>query len=281
MSLLSGVTPVAAVLERPHSLLEGPRITPEGALVYSDVIAGGLWRCTPSGAIEELLPRRRGIGGIVAHADGGWIVSGKSVVHVSPGGEQRELLSDPAVPGYNDLGAGPAGELLIGELRYRPMSGEAEREGRLLKLGPGGELQVLSEEVLWPNGIGVSPGGERVYFSDYGRRRVLVTALDGGPTEVFADAPSGSADGLAVDCEGGVWVALGEAGALARFSAAGELDELIELPAGFVSSLSFGGPDMREVLITTADNELRPELGGTLLRARCEVAGLALAPVVL
>ena len=36
---------------------------------------------------------------------------------------------------------------------------------------------------------------------------------------------------------------------------------------------------MRDVLITTADNEVDPELGGTLLRARSEVAGLALAPV--
>jgi sugar lactone lactonase YvrE len=47
----------------------------------------------------------------------------------------------------------------------------------------------------------------------------------------------------------------------------------------FVSSLSFGGPDMRDVLITTADNHVHPELGGTLLRARSEVAGRAVAPI--
>ena len=59
----------------------------------------------------------------------------------------------------------------------------------------------------------------------------------------------------------------------------GELDEIVELPASFVSSLSFGGADMRDVLITTADNEIDPELGGTLFRARSEVAGLTVAPV--
>ena len=53
-----------------------------------------------------------------------------------------------------------------------------------------------------------------------------------------------------------------------------------DLPSNFVSSLSFGGADMRDVLITTADNEVHPELGGTLFRARSEVAGLAMTPVV-
>ncbi len=51
------------------------------------------------------------------------------------------------------------------------------------------------------------------------------------------------------------------------------------LPASFSSSLSFGGADMRDVLISTADNHVNPELGGTLLRARSEVAGLAVGPV--
>src|SRR5215472_9122138 len=96
---------------------------------------------------------------------------------------------------------------------------------------------------------------------------------DGRDVGVFAESPDGSADGLALDSEGGVWVALGEGGGVARFHPDGELDEVITLPAGFVSSLSFGGPDMRDVLISTADNQLRPELGGTLLRSRSKIPG--------
>jgi D-xylonolactonase len=76
-----------------------------------------------------------------------------------------------------------------------------------------------------------------------------------------------------------VWVALGEGGGVARFHPDGCLDEVVALPAGFVSSLSFGGTDMRDVLITTADNRVDPQLGGTLLSARSEVAGLPVAAV--
>ena len=277
--LLGDVQVVEAVLRRPHGLLEAPRIGPAGELVFSDVIAGGLWECSPDGAVRELLPKRRGIGGAVPHALGGWVISGRTVIHLGATGEQRQLLGGEDVCGYNDLGTTPQGRLLAGALRYRPLAGEDPRLGQLLVLEPGGP-RVLSEAVTWPNGIGCSPDGATVYLSDYARGAVLAVPLAGGPTEEFCGSPRGSVDGLAVDAEGGVWVALGEGGGVARFHPDGRLHQLVELPASFVSSLSFGGADMREVLITTADNEVQPELGGTLLRARSEVAGLALAPVL-
>ena len=280
MSLLSTPTPVAAVLQRPHGLLEGPRFGAGGEMIYSDVIGGGVFACPPEGEPRELLPKRRGIGGIVPHVDGGWVISGKTLLHLAPDGGQRELFAGEQACGYNDLGSTPAGGLLAGELRYRPLAGEPPRAGRLLLLpGEGADVRVLSERVLWPNGIGVAPDGHTVYVSDYANRQVLLTDLDGAEVQEFARMPEGSADGLALDAEGGVWVALGEAGAIARFHADGGLDQVIAVPARFVSSLSFGGPDLRDVLITTADNLLEPELGGTLLRARSEVPGLRVYPV--
>ncbi len=96
------------------------------------MIAGGVWGCSSGGVIREILPKRRGIGGIVAHADGGWVVSGRSVVHLLLGGEQREILSGDEVCGFNNLGATHDGELLAGVLRYRPLAGEDPRPGQLL-----------------------------------------------------------------------------------------------------------------------------------------------------
>jgi gluconolactonase len=279
MTLLSDVAPVAAVLNRPHGLLEAPRFGPDGQLVYSDVLAGGLWSCSGVGVIEEILPKRRGIGGAVAHADGGWVISGRSIVHVLADGTQRELLGGDGVCGFNDLGATLDGELLAGVLRYRPLAGEPQRNGQLVRLDAGGEVHVLSEEVIWPNGIGIAPDGLTIYVSDYARAAVLALASGGGEVREFCSSPRGSADGLAVDAEGGVWVALGQGGGVARFLPDGGLDEVMQLPAQFISSLSFGGSDMRDVLLTTADNQTRPELGGTLLRARSGIAGLPLCPV--
>jgi L-arabinonolactonase len=287
LSLLADVAPVAAVLGRAHGLLEGPRLAADGAMVYSDVIGGGLFECSPAGAVRELLPRRRGIGGIVAHADGGWVVSGRTVLHVLPDGSQRELYAaGEGACGYNDLSTTPGGELLAGELRYRPLTGGPAQPGRLLAISGPGEARVLSEGVTWPNGIGVGADGATAYLSDYARRCVLAVALDGDGGEaaaanesVWATMPDGcSADGLALDAGGGVWVALGEGGGVARFHPGGELHERIDLPASFVSSISFGGDDGRDVLITTADNEVDPELGGTLLRARSAIAGLPVYP---
>lgn len=280
MSALSALEPVAGVLQRPHGLLEGPRLSAGGEAIYSDVLAGGVWACSPDGVVRELLPKRRGIGGIVPHADGGWVISGRSVLHLRPDGQQRTLLADRQACGYNDLGATRAGELLAGVLRYRPLAGEPPRNGQLLRLGADGTTTVLTEEVLWPNGIGVSPDGQTIYVSDYARELVLAIAADGSSVQVFCHSPRGSADGLAVDCEGAVWIALGAGGGVARFLPHGELDELVSLPAAFVSSLSFGGADGRDVLISTADNEVHPQLGGTLLRGRSEVAGVTVGPLL-
>jgi len=280
MTLLSDLRPVESVLARPHGLLEGPRLSEQGDAVYSDVIAGGVWQCSSDGVISEILPRRRGVGGIVRHSDGGWVLSGRNVIHLLSNGEQREILSGDEVCGYNDLGAAPDGALLAGVLLFRPFAGEDARPGRLLSIDANADLKILNEDVIWPNGIGFSTDGQTIYLSDYARGVVLAVPAQGGESSEFCSSPRGSADGLAVDTEGGVWVALGEGSGIARFLPDGELDRIMDVPANFVSSVSFGGAGMRDVLITTADNHAHPELGGTLFRARSELAGMPVTPVV-
>ena len=61
---------------------------------------------------------------------------------------------------------------------------------------------------------------------------------------------------------------------MGRFGPDGGLDDVLDVPAGFVSSLCFGGEDMRDLYVTTADNGGHPDRRGTLFRTRVDVAGL-------
>ena len=275
-ALLSTPTPVPEVLKRRHGLLEGPRFDGDD-LLYSDVTMGGVWRVCGAD-VEPVVLRRRGIGGIALHATGGVVIGGRALIHQHESGEVVDLArAEDGITGFNDLHVLPGGDVVAGALRFQPMLGETPSPGLLIRVGADGRRRVLDDSVHWPNGIGHSPAGDRLYVADYAQRQVMATALDGSSRELFCRMPRGSADGLAVDVDGGVWVALAEGAGIARFTAAGDLDDVFEVPAAFVTSLSFGGPDGRDVLITTADNSITPQTGGTLWRARSAVAGV---PVV-
>src|SRR5437762_11532053 len=75
-----------------YGLVEAPRIDGAGNLYFSDAIDGGGYRRAPDGAMSVVVPRRRGVGGLVLHADGGVVVSGRDVSHVREG-ETRILLT--------------------------------------------------------------------------------------------------------------------------------------------------------------------------------------------
>jgi sugar lactone lactonase YvrE len=258
-----------------YSLLEGPTVDGEGSVYFSDVIQGGVYRWSPGG-IVQVVPKRRGVGGIVVHADGGLIVTGRDVQHVRDG-EAHVLLALDGVSGFNDLATAPDGSVYVGALRFHPFKGESPVPGEIWRIAPEGEAAPVAGGVLWANGIGFSPDGRVAYGSDYARSCVLAWDVgdDGSLSapRTFAEMPGASADGLAVDEEGGVWVAPGAAGNLVRFAPDGSLDRAIDVPASFVSSLCFGGDEMRDLYVTTGD--------GKLLRGRSDVAGLVLAPAAI
>src|SRR6185503_9653036 len=255
-----------------YSLLEGPTVDGEGGVYFSDVLNGGVYRWSPGG-VEQVVPKRRGVGGIVLHADGGLIVTGRDVSHVREGAS-RVLLQLDGVTGFNDLATAADGSVYVGALRFHPFRGDPPAPGDIWRLRAERDPVPVAGGVLWANGIGFSPDARVAYGSDYARKCVLAWDIgdDGALSapRTFAEMPAGSADGLAVDEDGGVWVATGEAAKLARFAPDGSLESELGVPASFVSSLCFGGDDMRDLYITTGD--------GKLLRGRSDVAGLALTP---
>lgn len=274
LSTLSTPQPLPSVTARPHGLLEAPRHFGDGWILYSDVLGGGVYRAPVSGdrEPETVLPKRRGIGGMVTHRDGGIVVTGREVVHV--GGErQRELLSLDGVAGFNDMTTDSAGRVLAGALRFQPFAGEDPVPTEVWRIAAPGVAEVAAEGIDWPNGIALTPDDSALYVSDTANGVVRVFGSGRTDGDVFTSVATGTVDGLALDEEGGVWVALGDCG-IARFDADGNLDGFAEVPSAFVSSLCFGGPDRRDVFITTADNPVDADKGGTVFHARSEVAGV-------
>lgn len=262
-------------------LLEGPRCDAEGRVYFSDVLGGGVRRWLPDGDVEDVVPKRRGVGGIALHADGGVVLSGRDLVHVAEDGDTRVLLgSHPGVEGFNDFITTEDGSVLVGAMRFRPFAGDSPVAGEVWRVpADGSEPEPLFGPVDWPNGMGLAPDGRAVLISDYARSEVLVweVGIETPPT-CWAAMPEGAqCDGLAVDAEGGVWVALGSAGSVGHFDPGGELVATFDVPSSFVSSLAFGGADLCDLYVTTADNTASPKRGGTLWRGRSEVPGLPVA----
>ena len=258
-------------------LIEGPRVDPEGNLYFSDVTNGGVFRRSPSGAIETVVPRRRGVGGIAIHADGGIVISGRNVCHVRDGAT-RVLFARDDVPGWNDLFTDAQGRVYTGSMLSNPFGDERERKlGECFRIEAEGRATPLYGGVSLSNGIGFSPDGRRIYHSDTAKSLVHVHELDaaGRAKPLAPILVEGSPDGLAVDAEGFVWVALYREGAIARFSPDGSPDRRIEVPAKAVTSLCFGGPDLRDLYVVSADNTEDPSRNGSIFCMRSDVAGLA------
>jgi len=264
-----------------YGLVEAPRVDGAGNLYFSDVTGGGVYRRSPDGTIETIVPKRRGVGGMVLHAEGGVVVSGKDVSHVRDGAT-RVLLTVDGVVGFNDLTTDARGRVYVGSMRSGAMEIEGRIPGELWRIDGERSAAEVYRDVDFANGVGFSPDERTIYHSNYSAGVVLAHDFDADGNarrrRVFARMPKGNPDGLAVDEAGCVLVALAPGGGVARFRPDGELDTVIEVPSRFVTSLCFGGADRRDLYIVTADNAEDPGRGGTIFRTRSDVPGL-IAPL--
>lgn len=259
-----------------YELAEGPVATDEGGVVFADVLGGGVYEWSPSsGEVSTVLAKRRGIGGMARHADGGLVLSGRDIVHLAPDGSTRVIFQPgDGVAGINDLTVDPDGRVVVGQLRFRPFAGEQPVPGEFVAVG--GELPAtpVIDDVLWVNGCQFSPDGAVFYGCDVHRGVVLAAdrQADGSYANrrVVIESPTGVADGLAVDENGAVWVALGPSGSVGRFTPDGTLDLEVSMNATFVASLCFGGADGRDLFATSIARDGGP---GAVFHGRVDVAG--------
>ena len=270
---------------------EGPYWVPEDdCLLWVDIHRGQLHRTYfPSGetvtldlgAVSAAFPA---IGGGILTAGGS-----KLALHLpAERGEQwstRVIAEVPVREGvrFNDAGVDPAGRVWVGSMH----TGETEPVGQLLRLDHGGVLTVVVDGVTVSNGLGWSPDGSRMYYVDSPVSRVDVFDYDPATGRAdhrrpFADlsAFDGVPDGLTVDADGCVWVAVWGGGVLRRLAPDGSQDSVIAVPVSQPTSCAFGGPGMTDLYVTTAsvglsEAELSEQpLAGRLLRLHPGPVGL-------
>ena len=268
-------------------LIEGPVWDPAHGLYFSDVINGGVHLLDHAGAVSPVIPKRRGIGGMALHAADGLVVGGRDIAFVRlADGNTRPLLSLDAIPGatgFNDLTADGAGRIYVGSLAFRVFGGDTPKPGHLHVIDLDGTMRTLSDGVMLTNGLGFSPDGRRLYHSDSRASLVRVYDVnpDGsvGPWRKFATVDAeGVPDGLKVAIDGSIWVADAHGGRVIVFNEDGTHRQDVPVPLPMVTSLCFGGDDLRDLYIVTGSRGGPSENCGSIFRSRVDIAGLALPP---
>ncbi|MGH7842516.1 MAG: SMP-30/gluconolactonase/LRE family protein [Candidatus Binataceae bacterium] len=268
-------------------LLEGPRCDARERLYFSDVPNGGVYRRSPDGTIETLIPKRRGVGGIALNASDGIVCTGRGLIYWNEATRtSRDLFTQwegRPLNGLNDLQPDDQGSIFVGSLEHNALEEGAKRiPGSLYRVDPDGSVTKLYEGIETTNGMGFSPDRKYLYHADSTTKAVWVYDVQPDRTvkdrRVFARMPAGWPDGLAIDADGGVVVAIVNRGEVVRFKPDATLDWRLDVPAQMVTSLTFGGKDLRDLYIVTADNTRDKEKKGTIFRTHVEIPGLPIPP---
>ena len=254
-----------------------------GRVLWVDLLAGDVLATTPDGSSTRrvhvaevaacVVPRHRG-GLAVATARGFVLLDADWQTQQAV----ADLWDDPGVR-MNDGACDAAGRFFCGSMASDIGTGR----GSLYRLNPDGSSSVVWHGVTISNGLGWSPDGSTAYYVDSptGRIDSFDYDADAGTfsgRRTFAAIPeyAGAPDGLTVDAEGGVWVALWGGGTVHRYSPAGRLDAVVEVVARQTSSCTFGGEHLDQLFITTSNENLAPgadPLAGALFTIRPGVVG--------
>jgi D-xylonolactonase len=259
------------VLASGYGLVEAPTVDVDGTLLFSDVLGGGVYRLAADGTVDTVVPKRRGVGGIALHADGGIVCSGRDLVHVRDGAT-RPVLHVDGILGWNDIGTDRAGRVYAGGLRFAVFDPKAQEiPGELWSLDPDdGPLPVV-ENVRHANGVAMSPDERMIYVSDTRAQCVITWDRARDMRRDIDVSAHGHPDGMAVDETGAIWLAL-VSGGIGRFTPEGALDRHLDVPSEMVTSLCFDGP---QLYVTTGGHAEQPELRGCVLRTEIDVPGLS------
>jgi sugar lactone lactonase YvrE len=261
---------------------------------YSDVIGGGVHGVTRDGKVTTVNPERKWTGGIMLNEDGAVLSSGQGGImwnHPDTGraGWVIQDIAGRAIDGINEMVSDGHGGIFCGTVDLEMIiAGQPTRGAALLHIAADGTARVAAEGLGFANGIMLSPDGRQLFYNDtfHGTH-----VYDVSPDLVLSDRrrllKKTNCDGMALDAEGNLLVTGYNEGEIVRMRPDGTLLASLETPAGGVTQIRFGGPDMRDFWITAvaadagdtlAVGEAPSAPNSFLHRGRAETPGLPLAP---
>jgi len=243
-------------------------------------------RLDPSSGAVMMLVLPEAVGSIAFREQGGLLAAMKSGIHLldaTSGALQARANPEAALPEnrFNDGRCDRAGRFWAGTMS------DVKRDpvGSLYRFDADLACTRLRNAIIIPNSLAFSPDGRRMYFAD--TMRHVIWAYDYDPASgaatnerVFADTGAGRPDGSCVDAEGCLWNAEYGGWRLVRYTSAGKVDRVVQLPVANPTCCCFGGGDLGTLYVTTATQRLAPEelakqpLAGSLLALRPGVKGL-------
>jgi sugar lactone lactonase YvrE len=232
-----------------------------GLLHWVDIFAGAVWSLDPASGEARHFEHDTVVGSVVPRERGGLVLAaGRALVATDLGGNGAETLVEvePDKPEnrFNDCRIDPSGRFFGGTKVNDP---ELEGRGALYRIGPDLQPTVAIPDTGIANGIGWSPDGTTLYFIDSPLQRLDAYDYDLttgtlGPRHTVAtiDEDDGLLDGLTVDAEGGIWVALVRTGTLRRYSPIGTLEAELRTEVRNPTCPGFGGKGLRTLYLTSA-----------------------------
>lgn len=177
----------------------------------------------------------------------------------------------------NDGTCSPSGDLYVGSMHY----GAEDAKGEVLGL-VNDVFRAALDKTTISNGQQFLPDGSVVFVDSADRQiRRFRVADDGRWVDPFTicvpEEAHGTPDGLCIDSEGGIWVAMWNGGCVMRWSPDGRLTTVIDLPVRQPTSVALGGETLQTLFITTSAFGLEPAtdpLAGYLLTAEVDVPGV-------